>query len=271
MSINTAAKRLLEIEKDLAEGLRELNHQEARYLVDTFYQFQEFRKASANQIRAMDASNEPHSVIDRVLHYTSAIEELIKSRLKPYVESSVPGRWMLAQPGIGPVLAANMLAHLDVTKTATAGGFWKFAGLDPSIKWGKGEKRPFNARLKAACWKLSSSWVKLGQREDALYAQIYRERKALEVARNDRGEFAGQAREALAAKNWRDGTGAKAAYEQGKLPDGRLDLRARRYAAKLFLAHLHHIMYEDHYGEPPPKPYAIAILGHAHYIPPPAA
>ena len=268
MSVKSALNKLHTIEADMIAGARELNGQEARYLVDTFYQMQEFRKATANQARAMSASGEPHAIIDSVLVHTGALEEFVAGALTPYVRSTRPGRWMLAQSGVGPILAANMLAHLDVTKTATAGGFWRFAGLDPSLKWGKGQKRPYNARLKTACWKLSDSFVKLGSK-DAYYAKVYRERKAFEVSRNDAGEFAEQAKTALVEKNYGKETEARKAYEQGKLPPGRLDLRARRYAVKLFLAHLHHVMYEDHYGEPPPKPYAIEHLGHAHYLAPP--
>ena len=43
---------------------------------------------------------------------------------------------------------------------------------------------------------------------------------------------------------------------------------AKRWAVKIFLAHLHHVMYVEHYGAEPPKPYAIDILGHGHMIGP---
>ncbi len=53
---------------------------------------------------------------------------------------------------------------------------------------------------------------------------------------------------------------------EGKLPPGQIDARSRRYAVKLFLSHLQLVWYEKHYGEKPPLPYPIAILGHAHMI-----
>jgi hypothetical protein len=53
------------------------------------------------------------------------------------------------------------------------------------------------------------------------------------------------------------------------LPPARLLLRAQRYAAKLFLAHYHEVAYKDFFKKPPPLPYAIAYLGHAHKIEPP--
>lgn len=298
MSLNSALKKILEAERDLLLGVMEVGDTEARYLTDTFYQMQEFRKATANQIRSMESSGERHLVIDSVLKHVGALEDLLKDRLGAYVETSRVGAWMLAQPGVGPVLAANMLAHLSVRPWKcrnagagtercrpdapcegehgcgyrtihTAGAFWRFAGYDPTLQWNKGEKRPFNARLKTACWKLTDSWVKLGAREDALYAQLYRQRKALEVERNEAGLFADQAAAALERKRYGKTTEAFKAYSAGRLPAGQLDLRARRYAVKMFLSHLHWVMYEDEFGEPPPKPYVVSHLGHAHLIEPP--
>jgi hypothetical protein len=57
-------------------------------------------------------------------------------------------------------------------------------------------------------------------------------------------------------------------YSAGILPDGHIHSRAKRYAVKLFAAHLQEVWYKEHFGEAPPKPYAIVHLGHAHYIPP---
>lgn len=51
---------------------------------------------------------------------------------------------------------------------------------------------------------------------------------------------------------------------QPMLPPAQIDARARRYAVKAFLADMHAEWYRRHFGQEPPKPYAIAILGHAH-------
>jgi hypothetical protein len=44
--------------------------------------------------------------------------------------------------------------------------------------------------------------------------------------------------------------------------------RAKRFAVKMFISHLHHMMYVAKYGTNPPRPFAIEILGHAHYVRP---
>ena len=53
---------------------------------------------------------------------------------------------------------------------------------------------------------------------------------------------------------------------EGKLPDFNMDAQACRFATKIFLSHLHALWYWDSYGKPPPKPFAIEHLGHAHII-----
>jgi len=94
---------------------------------------------------------------------------------------------------------------------------------------------------------------------------VYAERKALEVSRNDGGLLKEQAAATLEAKKITD-KATRARYEEGRLPDGRIDLRARRYAVKLFLSHWHDVAYRERYGVAPPLPYPIAHLGHAHVI-----
>lgn len=130
--------------------------------------------------------------------------------------------------------------------------------------------RPWNADLKVICWRLGDSFVKVSGRENAYYGKLYRERKAYEIRKNEAKEFADQARETLATKRIQ-ATETRRWYEQDMLPPGRIDLRARRYAVKLFLSHLWEVAYKEHYGQDPPQPYPIAYLGHADYLAPPPA
>ena len=160
------------------------------------------------------------------------------------------------------------MAHIDINKAPTAGHIWNFAGLNPNVQWKKGEKRPWNADLRTLCWKIGQSFMKLRSNPNDIYGKVYEDRKAFEVARNDRGDNADQAAQYLAAKKYGQNQ-TRDHLESGKLPPAQLDARARRYAVKLFLSHLQHVMYEDEYGKPPANPYAIAHLGHAHYIAPP--
>lgn len=255
---------LARVTRDLRRAALVLTDSEARYLVDLYYTTQDIRIRAAAQVRS--ATDEPNALLTWVFGSFEAVERTCKYALDKYSLRTRPGRWLRSIHGVGPVIAAGFLAHLDVTKTPTAGGFWRFAGYDPDVKWERGKKRPWNADLKTLCWKLSGSFVIHRASDKDYYGHLYEQRKAQEVARNESGQNAETARITLEERNIRD-VATRKCYESGKLPDGRVDLRARRWTAKIFLSHLHHVMYVDEYGEPPPIPYAFSHLGHGHYIP----
>lgn len=54
---------LNKLKKDVKQAAKTLSGQEARYLVDTYYQIQEYRKRTANQCRKLDTTpeGEPNS------------------------------------------------------------------------------------------------------------------------------------------------------------------------------------------------------------------
>ena len=243
--------------------------QEVRYLVDTYYQMQDRRKASANQERALDEANEPIALTDFFVALDSFSERKIKQMLQAYAEGKQDATWAMSIRGIGPVIAAGLAAHIDITQAPTVGHIWRFAGLDPTLEWNKGQKRPFNAKLKVLCWKVGESFVKVKNHDEDIYGKIYDLRKRLEEERNEAGQFAEQAKAKLEKFKIGKDTEAYKAYSIGKLPPAHIHARAKRYAVKLFLAHYHHVAYEVQYGEAPPKPYVIEQLGHAHYMAPP--
>lgn len=257
---------------DLRKAAETLGVREARYLVDLYYQMQDYRKASANQLRALTENEEPGLILRWSSDSMESMEATIKTVLDSWTnrEPSGMGKWAKGIYGIGPVISAGLLAHLDITKAPTVGHIWRFAGLDPTLVWEKGQKRPYNANLKVLCWKIGQSFMKFHNRDECFYGHIYAERKAYEIARNERGENAELAKSELEKKNYGRDTNARKAYEAGKLPDGRIDARARRYATKLFLAHWHEEAYRRHFKTEPPAPYPIAHLGHAHKIDAPA-
>jgi len=255
------------VSRDLAAGL---SAPDARWLVDYYYAIQDFRIQADGQARAVAQDADAASVelsewLGAGMHHA---ERRIQQALDIYSSSSTPGVWAKSIIGIGPVIAAGLLAHIDITKAPSVGHVWSFAGLDPSKKWERGQIRPWNAKLKVLCWKLGDSFVKVHNNPKDIYGKVYAERKALEVERNESGVFAEQAAEKLRTQKISD-KDLKKTLEAGRLPAGQLDLRARRYAVKLFLAHLHHVMFEDHYGVPPAMPYIIQHGGHTDFIGPP--
>lgn len=314
--------------RDIAMAAKTLTDGEARFLVDAYYTAQDDRKRTDNQVLALTKSGEPNSVIQWFSQQNSILENQIKRALDKYTDGHVMGAWMKKIHGIGPVISAGMLAHIRIEEAPTAGHIWRYAGLDPTVKWSTAEnalsaikaieipkgvneaaylyehtarsfgrkvetlvrytetkndgtKRafkkenlakslariPFNRQLKTLCWKAGQSFMKFSGSDECFYGHLYQERKVSYIADNEQLRHEKIALD-QALKVGKD-TEAYKHYSVGKLPPAHIDARARRYAVKIFLSHLHAQWYRTHFGEEPPKPFAIAILGHAHEIDPP--
>jgi hypothetical protein len=291
--------------QDIKAAAKTLTVREARYLTDLYYQFQDNRIRAAGQIRSMvtDEVVEPHETLDWVMSQSEKLEISIRSVLGEFAKNRIVGAWSQSIHGIGPVISAGLIANIsmrvwvcmasDEEKETrrkreeqctqrkpcsmachekplnTAGMIWRYAGLDPTVKWEKGKKRPWNASLKRLCFLIGECFVKVSNSPKDFYGHFYRQRKEQEIAKNDRGEFAEQAARVLREKNIGKSTDAYKAYSQGKLPPAHIHRRACRYCVKLFLAHWHAVAYRAEFERSAPAPYAMSELGHTDYIQPP--
>lgn len=298
------------LRKDVRAAAASLQEDEVRYLVDAYYIMQDDRKRARNQERAYTKAQEgekPSEILSWLAGNSERLEDEIKTVLDVYSENHPIGLWMKANIGIGPVIAAGLLAHISVENAPTVGHIWRFAGLDPTQKWEKGKKRPWNAALRTLCWKVGQSFMKFSGHEDCVYGKLYRQRKAYEVERNGattykiylqlKGEginwlgnpeidpnakpedmivfgVKGNAETAKIqreTRNYKAGSNAVAWLSQDVLPPGQIDARARRWATKMFLSDLHVVWYFHLRQTMPPLPYPIKVLGHAHRHDPPNA
>jgi hypothetical protein len=251
--------------RDMATAARTMGAKEARFLVDAYYTSQENRKRAANQSRAMD--NEPHILIDWLFSQSKIHEGQIKRALDQYTQGHIMGSWMRQIVGIGPVISAGILANLEEPRN-NAGIIHSFAGIAGRDQkpWERGQKRPYNVRLKTLCWHAGQSFMKFAGRDDCFYGKIYRERKAFEQTMSDEGKRTDTAKEWLGRVG--KTTQAYKHYSEGKLPPSQIDGRARRFAVKLFLSHMNEV-WLIRTGKTPPAPYVLAHLRHSNYIPPP--
>lgn len=305
----TSLQPIIKLNRDLLKALAAefpggVTDNDARFLVDNYYDAQKRRIRGGNQVKGLNRDAvktghdaEPHEALKYMLSSAVIMEENIKKILGWYVETH-PMAWFFENTlGIGPVLAAGLLAYIDIDQCPTVGHIWSFAGLNPTVTWEKGQKRPWNTNLKTICWKIGDSFVKLSGRADSPYSKLYKERKAQEWAKNLAGDFQDEAARSMAVKKYGKTTDQFAWYTgqcdpvkvralldecktitaaavkgDGGFPmlsPGHIDARARRYAVKMFLSHFHECWFRQHFNEEPPRPYGLAIAGHAHYMPPP--
>ena len=323
MSSITEFEGLDQLTRDLKAAAKTLGKAQARFLVDFFYQIQAYRIRSNIQTRSETDTTAPNNLfLTWSAKNFQTFENNIKSALDTFTLEYTVGRWTQDICGIGPIITAGLLAHIDITKAPTYGHIWRFAGLDSTQSWNKGQKRPWNAQLKTLCaFKLGESFVKVQNRENDYYGKMFARRRNLENDNNLDGRYAGQAMAQLGdeaelkkchdiqypikarnfgedtnARIWLEGRVTRKAAEdfalldasqriafikkQGDnpidsgvrmLPPAQIHARARRYAVKLFLSHLHHVMFDDYYGRAPMIPYPFEKLRHdeKHYLPPP--
>src|SRR5262244_3459946 len=120
---------------------------EVRYLVDAYYLWQDDRKRSFAQTREAEAAGEPSEVIGWLAAQAKGLERELVKRLEEYTDGHPVGVWLKSVDGIGLVLAAGLLAHIEIERCPTVGHIWQFAGIagDGQKAWEKGKKRPFNA------------------------------------------------------------------------------------------------------------------------------
>ena len=251
--------------RDVRSMSSDLDSASARNIVDAYYTLQENRMAFAAQARELEKQESPHELVAFMAHNLHLMEKALKFPLERFAEASVAGEWALSMYGIGPVLAAGLSAHVDITKAPTAGSVWRYAGLDPTQTWEKGQKRPYNAELKTLCWKIGQSFMKFSGKEQCFYGQLYKQDKARRIAKNEAGDYADFAKSILEKKNFKVNQ-TRAKLESGVLSDAQIDAQARRFAVKIFLSHYHAVAYQAHHGEPAPRPYIIAHGDHVHEI-----
>ncbi len=202
-----------------------LTTQEIRRLVNAYFVLTSQRKVLAGQ--------------------TVLAEEEIHHALDDWAITVPAANWARSIAGIIPAMAAGLAANIDIEMAPTVGRIWRYAGLDPSVVWKKGERRPWNPGLKAVCLRIGHAFAKSAGQDGDFYGKLYQQRAAIEAAADHRR------------------------CAQSKLPPAHLDARARRWTVKLFLAHYHHVAWTLATGTPPVKPYAIGVLGRGEYIAPP--
>ena len=135
MSQSLNLELVTRLSKDLKQSSSELGIFEVRYLVDLYYQIQDFRIQTAGQVRNIlkDDKHEPHATIGFFADNFRKIEDDIKKILDVYTSNHPVGIWAKSIMGVGPVIAAGLIANLDIKDKPTAGHFWSYCGLASGI------------------------------------------------------------------------------------------------------------------------------------------
>lgn len=124
---------LKKLTKDLKESVNLLSQRQVRFLVDFYYQMQDFRIQAGNQVRASE--EEPHGTIAWVFDNMKYLENNIKNVLGRYANTQEAGKWSMSILGVSDILSAGLLAYIDMDKAKYYTKIIRFMGHDPTIEW----------------------------------------------------------------------------------------------------------------------------------------
>lgn len=173
------------------------------------------------------------------------IEKQIDHSLELYCLTMTTGKWLISNVGIGPVSATRLLSYINIHKCRTPEHLWSYAGLSP--KQSSVSKSTYNNNLKEVCIDIGKNFVKYSLKQNCFYGILYLEELDRRVELNKKGEYLELAQQSLDSFDPKDknSTKDKPIYESGKIPQQRLESQAQRYAVKIFLAHLHAVLYYE--------------------------
>lgn len=158
-----------------------------KQLVREFYAVQDHRKALANRIGAYERLGIPLPYAQMGLKDIEALEAKLQGYIRAMLKhNAFYNAWLKHVKGIGPLLAASLIADLgSPERFNTVGQLWAYCGLHvnddgeaPRRK--KGQMANWNGALRMTCYKVASQFVRtndcLGRRLYDEYKQYYIDR-----------------------------------------------------------------------------------------------
>ncbi|MDW8258025.1 MAG: transposase [Gammaproteobacteria bacterium] len=277
--------------EDLTAAARGLDRATVKAFVAAYYRTQRDRIRLTNQVNAFAKDGRPIKVVEFLAREIEVVERRFHKVLDIFSRHHPLGVWLRSIHGIGPVLAAGIIAYVDVSKARTPSSVWRYAGLSGPQTWGPGQKRPFNADFKRLCYLIVRSMHMCAGHRDCVYGQWLKSFWSHEEHKNETGQLSAVAQEKLrallASKRWPLVDGQipeqlKATLSPemqhtvdcwiaGKLTKHHVMMRAYRKTAKLFLSHVFAVAWKLEHKTDAPLPYAFKHLGHdlTQFIPPP--
>ena len=267
--VTALARAKADVRKVITSEALKVPKNVVRYLVDTYYQRQEGRKATANQLLASSESQEPNVLLQYLTIQDLLCEETIHGALDSWCQIDPAAAWFREARGIGPVISAALCAYIDLDKAKTPSAVWRFFGLDPTAIWKPKCRRPWCHDAKLLAFRMGRVFQFAKSDEKCLYGQIYRKAFDREVARNESGEHEQLCKDELQKRGEKMSENQRSYYEKGRIPDQRVILRAMRKAVKVALAHFWTGAMMIKTGKPQLPVYIIGREGHTHEILPP--
>lgn len=103
-------------------------------------------------------------MIERWLHRFEQLEADLDDDIRAMAQDMPIVDRMIAVKGVGELLAVKVASMIDITRADTVSALWKYAGYGVTNgerdRLQKGEKAPYNKRLKTTCYLVATSFLK---------------------------------------------------------------------------------------------------------------
>jgi len=99
---------------DLKKAASNMTNDEARFLVNRYYDVQNDRKAYKSQSDSLGKAGEPTILVNWMAQQMASTENHIKKYLDAWSDESIVGKWAKSNFGIGPVISAGLLCRYVV-------------------------------------------------------------------------------------------------------------------------------------------------------------
>jgi hypothetical protein len=152
--------------------------QELHALVSLYYDVQAFRVRANNRQRALERLEEPSERIRLHKERFAELEKALARDIAEVVAFHPVAPWLLRQRGIGPIMAAALIASDLDPNIDKPSAWWRFAGVGvvdgKNQRLRRGQKRSYNGFLRRTLHVLLGQFLKAHtKKRPSFYADLY--------------------------------------------------------------------------------------------------
>lgn len=165
---------LSKVSDEIFKSVVTVPRNELKFLIDSYYQTQEYRKSTDNQIRSIqqgvdgEGIDETPSMLRWLASNLYNQEKELKKAIEFWASGNKVCQWAMDTIGVGPIIAAGFMAYFDITNKQYAGQFWSYAGLnDNNNPWlGKEGSKDILTQLKEHLTSVNSERLDISSIND---------------------------------------------------------------------------------------------------------
>jgi hypothetical protein len=249
----------MDIFEDAKKAAAILGDREAIYLVNLFNFLLETRVGICARLKTIIET--PNKALTFLLDEIAEREKNARIILDIFTDNHPVGNVLKQIKGIGPVISAGFVAHVDMTKINHFSQILSYGGYTKNSKRQRGKKLTYNPDLKKVFVHMGRSFQYSSGYPDSYFGWHYKLLKRRILNHNENGFYKDVAKSKIQEYNFDKSKSAYKSYSEGKLPAGHVIALAKFKTVCLFVGMAHYYWSHDILGRNV-KPYPFVVMGH---------